>query len=118
MRQKFLISKNLKKNELQIFEYAVLGKNLKNVASENLRTDNFSLVCQETYQGAKIVDSISRGNEALVDVLRTHNIFPIRPYACKIADAIRDLYSDSEDATRELFFDDMELLPAFNADNE
>ena len=117
MRQKFFISRTIKSNDLKIMEYAVLGKNLKNVSSENLRTDNFSLLGEEKYENAKVVDSISRGDDALVGMLRTHNIFPIHPYACKIAEAIRELYGRQENAAVELFFDDMDLI-AFEKDEE
>ncbi len=110
MRQKYLISRNLERKELRIMEYAVLNKDLKNVASENLRKDSYSLLARETYESETIVASISRGNTALVETLRTQNIFPISPYASKIAETIRELYDLSEDATMELFFDDMDLI--------
>ena len=112
MRQKYLISRNLIRKELKIMEYAVLNKDLKKVASENLRNDNFVLVGEETYESETIINSISRGNTALVETLRTHNLFPIRPYARKIAETIRELYNLSEDATMELFFDDINLISA------
>ena len=112
MRQRYLISRNIKRKELRIMEYAVLDKDLKNVASEYLHRDNFALVGEETYENEKIIKSISIGSAALVQTLRTHNIFPISPYACKIAETIKELYTQSEDATMELFFDDMELLSA------
>jgi hypothetical protein len=110
MRQKYLISRNYQGKELKIVEYAVLDKDLKKVASEQLRNDNFSLLCKETYKSENIVNSISRGKEALVETLRTHNIFPISPYAIKIAEAVKELYSLSEDGTAELFFDDVDLV--------
>jgi hypothetical protein len=112
MRQKYLISRNLERNVLRIMEYAVLNKDLNKVASEKLHRENFSLLVEETYESEIIKKSISLGNNALVKTLRTHNIFPISPYACKIAETIRELYSLSEDGDRELFFDDMDLIPA------
>jgi hypothetical protein len=110
MRQKFLISRNLKKEELRIMEYAVIDKDLKKVTEQNLRKDNFSLVGQETYKSKAIIDSIARGNTDLIGTLRTHNIFPINTYASKIAEKIREIYTLSEDLTTELFFDDRDLL--------
>lgn len=110
MRQKYLISRDFKKKELKIVEYAVLDKDLKKVISENLRRDHFSLLCEETYKSETIISSISRGHAALVDTLRTHNIFPISPYATKIAETIRELYNRSEDGAVELFFDDIDLI--------
>ena len=111
MRQKYVISRNLKRNELKIMEYAILHKDLKKVASENLRKDNFSLIGQETYKSDSIINSISLGNAALVGTLRTHNIFPISQYALKIAETIKGLYKLPEDSTVELFFDDIDLIP-------
>jgi len=110
MRQKYLISRNLERKELSIMEYAVLNKNLNKVAPENLREDNFSLVGEETYESELIKASISSGNHALVEILRTRNIFPIGQYACKIAETIKELYRLSEDGAMELFFDDMDLI--------
>jgi len=111
VRQKYLISRDLKRQELTIMEYAVLHKDLKKVASESLRKDNFSLVGEETYKSDTIMNSIALGNAALVGTLRTHNIFPISPYAWKIAETIKGLYNLPEDSTAELFFDDIDLIP-------
>lgn len=110
MRQKYSISRNFKKNELSIMEYAVIDKDLNKVTLDNLRSDNFSLVCEETYKSEAIIDSIALGNTNLVGTLRTHNLFPICTHAWKIADTIRELYTLTEDCTMELFFDDSDLL--------
>jgi hypothetical protein len=110
MRQKYLISRNLKRKELRISEYAVIDKDLKKVTSENLSNDSFSLVGEETYKSEAILDSIARGNADLIGTLRTHNIYPISTYALKIADTIIELYALSEDFTMELFFDDRDLI--------
>ena len=77
MRQKFLLSRNLEKKELRILEYAVIDKDLKQVATDYLRKYNYLLIGEETYRSEAILDSISRGNADLVGTLRTHNIFPI-----------------------------------------
>jgi hypothetical protein len=47
---------------------------------------------------------------ALVAILRTHNIFPIEPYATKIAESVMALYNSSEEGSVELFFDDADLV--------
>lgn len=93
-------------------EYAVIDKDLKKVTSHNLRKDNYSLIGEETYKSEMIIDSIARGNSNLIGTLRTHNIFPISPYASKIAEKIREIYSFSEDLSTELFFDDNDLISA------
>jgi hypothetical protein len=47
---------------------------------------------------------------ALVEILRTHNIFPIEPYSNKIAESVMALYNSSEEGPVELFFDDVDLV--------
>ena len=110
MRQKYVISRNGLKNELKIREYAVIDKNMKKVASSMLKKGNFSFLCEETYESEIIVSTISRGTNALVAILRTPNIFPIEPYATKIAESVMALYDSSEDDPVELFFDDVDLV--------
>jgi hypothetical protein len=110
MRQKYVISRDGDKNKLKIREYAIIDKNLKKVASSMLRKGSFSFLCEETYENEIIVSSISKGMNALVAILRTHNIFPIEPYATKIAESVMTLYNSSEDDSVELFFDDVDLV--------
>jgi len=110
MRQKYVISRNGSKNKLEIKEYAIIDKHLKKVASPMLEHESFSFLCEETYESEMIVSSISKGMNDLVGNLRTHNIFPIEPYAVKIAESVMALYDSSEDASVELFFDDADEL--------
>ncbi|MGD8980469.1 MAG: hypothetical protein PVH67_06995 [Desulfobacterales bacterium] len=110
MRQKYVISRDGDKNNLKIREYAIIDKNLKKVASSMLQKGSFSFLCEETYENEMIVSSISKGMNALVAILRTHNIFPIEPYATQIAESVMALYNSSEDDSVELFFDDIDLM--------
>jgi len=110
MRQKYVISRDDTKNKLKIREYAILDKNLNKVASSMLQKENFSFLCEEIYESEIIVSSISKGMTALVAILRTDNIFPIEPYANKIAGSVMALYDSSEDDSVELFFDDVDLV--------
>ena len=110
MRQKYVISRDCAKDKLKIREYAIINKNMKKVASSMLRKGHFSFLCEETYASEHIVNSISKGKHALVSSLRTHNIFPIEPYAAKIAESVMALYDSTEDGSVELFFDDADLL--------
>ncbi len=110
MRQKYVISRNEAKNKLKIREYAILDKNLKKVSSSMLQKGSFSFLCEETYESEIIISSISKGMNALVEILRTHNIFPIEPYATKIAESVIELYNSSENCPVELFFDDVDLM--------
>ena len=70
------------------------------------KEEDFSLTAEETYDGASISKSIYKGVEALVTTLRTTNLFPIKPYATKIAESVIAMYDSSEDNSAELFFDD------------
>ena len=110
MRQKYVISRNGDKIRLKIREYAILDKNLKKVASSMLHKGSFSFLCEETYESDIIVSSISKGMNALVAILRTHNIFPIEPYTAEIAESVMALYNSSKDGSVELIFDDVDLV--------
>jgi hypothetical protein len=112
MRQKYVISRNGAKNRLKIREYAIIDKDMKKVTSSLLQKGSFSFLCEETYESKMIVSSISKGMNALIAILRTHNIFPIEPYANKIAESVMALYNSSEDGSVELFFDDADLISA------
>jgi hypothetical protein len=47
---------------------------------------------------------------ALVATLRTPNLFPIEPYAAKIAESVMALYDSADNGSAELFFDDSDLV--------
>jgi hypothetical protein len=110
MRQKYSISIEGVKNKLKIREYAIIQKALKNVASSMLSKETFSFLGEENYDGSIIVSSIQKGVDALVATLRTHNLFPIEPYAIKIAESVMELYASEGDRSVELFFDDVDLF--------
>ena len=105
MLQKYLLSIDRGSNEFKIREYAIVDKYSKNelVSSPN---NNFSFLCEETYEGDIIMRSIPNGINALVATIRTRNIFPIGPYAIKIAIEVRALYNSSTYNSAELVFDD------------
>lgn len=110
MRHKYVIHRNIEKNNLRIKEYAIIDKNIKKVEHSNLRKNNFAFLCEENYESEIIVSAISKGLKALIAVLRTQNIFPIEPYAVKIAETVKELYKISEDGSVELFFNDVDLV--------
>ena len=112
MRQKYLISRNDSKSELKISEFAVTERDInRNAAASNKRKARYTFLCAETYTRDKIQHSISKGIETVVASLRTENIFPIEPYAAKIAESVIALYRAPEDGFVELYFDDRDLLP-------
>jgi hypothetical protein len=110
MRQKFRICRSKKKKTLNIKEFAVIDKYNKNVDSSMLRDEHFELVCEEDYDGESLARLASVGCKPVVEALRTPNLFPIAPYAAKIAASVVDLIQDEKDRCVELFFDDNELF--------
>ena len=112
MRQKYRICQSQKKKTLNIKEFAVVEKDTKNVDSTMLRDDHFDLICEQDYDGEAIARAATAGCDELVETLRTPNLFPIEPYATKIAESVIDLSKGDEDRCVELFFDDKELLVA------
>jgi hypothetical protein len=75
-----------------------------------LQKGDFSFLCEEIYESEIIMSSISKGMSAMVETLRTDNIFPIEPYVTKIARSVIEIYNSSEDDSVELFFDDVDLI--------
>jgi hypothetical protein len=110
MRQKYRICRSHKKKTLNIKEFAVLDKDTKNVDSSMLREDHFDLICDQDYDGKTIARAAAVGCDELVETLRTPNLYPIAPYAAKIAESVIDLSMGDEDRCVELFFDDNELF--------
>jgi len=91
---------------------AVIDQNFKNVASSMLQSENFSLLCEETYRSDVIMGSISKGLDSLLQKIRTINMYPVEAYATKIAESVMALYQSSDNDSVELFFDDCDLMPA------
>jgi hypothetical protein len=110
MRQKYRICQSQKEKKLNIKEFAVLEKDTKNVDSSMLREDHFDLICEQDYDGETIARSAAVGHDDLVVTLRTPNLFPIGPYAAKIADSVINLLGEGKDRCVDLFFDDNELF--------
>ena len=110
MKQRYFISRDKNTSELTIEEYAAVAGNVKRYEISALAQDDFTLLCTETYEGKMIKRAISQGKEFLVSVLRTDNLYPISTYANVIADSVIELYGKDDDLSRELLFDDLDLL--------
>ena len=110
MRQKYRICRSNKMKTLNIKEFAVIEKDTKNVDSSMLREEHFELICEQGYDGEILARFAAVGCNELVEALRTPNLFPIAPYAAKIAETVIDLMRDDTDRCVELFFDDNELF--------
>lgn len=111
MHQKFVISRNCAKNRLKIMEYAIVDKIPKNAAAPILQEESYTLLGEETYDNDVVASIIPKGRGEVLAVLRTCNLFPIEPYAKKIAESIIALYKSENDDSAVLFFDDVDLIP-------
>jgi hypothetical protein len=98
MKQKYVILKNTKKNELIIKEFAELNK------------DAFTLMCEETFHDKLVESAINKGSQALMATLRTKNMYPNAIYAAQIAEEVVNLYKSKDADSMELYFDDKEIV--------
>ena len=98
MKQKYVILKNTKKNELIIKEFAELNK------------DAFTLMCEETFHDKLVESAINKGSQALIATLRTKNMYPNAICAAQIAAEVVNLYKSKDADSMELYFDDKEIV--------
>ena len=98
MKQKYTISKNDEKTGIIIKEFAELDKEM------------FSLLCEEMYADEIVKTAIAKGKDAVMQTLRTQNLFPIGIYSKAIAEAVMKMYETNDDQPVELTFDDLDLM--------
>ncbi len=110
MKQRYFIARDKKTSELTIQEYAAVVGNMKRFEISSLTKEDFTLLCTESYEGKSVKKAISQGKEALVSILRTDNLFPISIYVNIIADSVIELYEKDGNLSKELLFDDLDLL--------
>ena len=106
MRQKYMIIHDAAKNNLKIREYAILDKSFEKTKTSMLRHTDYRLLCEENYDSAIIVSSISNGMSDLIATLRTPSLFPVAPNAAKIAQSVISLYDSPKNSSVDLFFND------------
>lgn len=98
MKHKYVIEKNLEQNQLVIKEFAELDKEI------------LSFLYQETYPEEKIAAALAAGRPALVDALRTPNMYPSGLFALKIADAVATLYGAESGTSSEVVMNDIDFV--------
>ena len=98
MKQKYTIVRDDKNKQLIIREFAELDKEI------------LSLLCEETYAQKSIRAAIKNGQEELIAALRTNNLYPPGIFANKIADTVKELLASKDIESKDLFFNDLELL--------
>ena len=110
MKQKYQITKNTKDRQLIIQEYAVLTGTLRRKDFPGAQDDEFSILCEQTYDAKVITAAVKDGKPALINLLRTRNLFPIGMYMDKIADTVISMVAAKGDQSELLVFDDKEFI--------
>lgn len=110
MKQKFYIQKSHQKKELVIQEYAVIQSDLRKRVNSMIQEEDFTLLCEQTYDIRNLKSSISEGRMVFISELRTQNFFPIGLYIEKIADKIVEMLAVNDDQSAVLVFDDLEYF--------
>lgn len=100
MKQKYVVRLDNEIGQLSIQEYAELDKEM------------LSLLCEETYDAIAIKTAMARDRNALIQALRTNNMYPPGVYTERIADAIIEMFQPDGNASAELFFEERELFDA------
>ena len=98
MKQKYAIIRDDDQKTVIIREYAELDKEM------------MSLLCEEAYSQDAMAAAVGTGRTAVINAIRTNNMYPPTMYAEPIADAIMGLFSDGGNLSAELFFDDKDFF--------
>ena len=98
MKQKYVVLLDNENEKLSIQEYAELDKEM------------LSLLCEETYALAAIKTAMDKDRSALVQALRTNNMYPPGVYTERIAQAIVEMFQPGANPSAELFFEERELF--------
>ena len=98
MKQKYLVLLDNEAGKLAIQEFAELDKEM------------LSLLCEETYDAIAIKAAMEKDRNALIQALRTHNMYPPGTYTERIADAIVEMFQPGANASAELFFEERDMF--------
>ena len=110
MKQKYQITKDTKTRQLIIQEYAVLTGTMRRKDFPGAQDDEYSLLCEETYETKNVNKAISEGKSSLIKLLRTKHLFPIGLYMDKIADTVIAISAAKGEQSELLSFDDKEFI--------
>ena len=98
MKQKYVVLLHNEAGKLAIQEFAELDKEM------------LSLLCEETYDAIAIKAAMEKDRNALIQALRTHNMYPPGTYTERIADAIVEMFQPGANASAELFFEERDMF--------
>ena len=110
MKHKYRIWKNVKEKKLLIQEFAVLSAESRKQKLPGLEDEDFSLLCEQSYQADEVKKATSQGKDELILFLRNQHFFPIGIYMDLIADTISKMYAAKGEQHEDLTFDDKEIL--------
>ena len=98
MKQKYVVLLDNENGKISIQEYAELDKEM------------LSLLCEETYEAEAIKAAMGKDQSALIQALRTHNMYPPGVYTERIAQAIVEMFQPGANTSAELFFEEREMF--------
>ena len=98
MKQKYVVLLDNEIGKLSIQEYAELDKEM------------LSLLCEETYEVQAVKTAMEKDRNALIQALRTNNMYPPGVYTERIANAIVDMFQPGANTSAELFFEEREMF--------
>ncbi len=110
MKQKYHIWKNDNQQQLHIDEYAVTSADAGRQKTPGLQSEDFSLLCQQSYATDDVADAILKGKDSLILLLRNTHFFPNGLYMDKIADQVIAMYALQGEQHDDLVVDDKEVL--------
>ena len=110
MKQKYHIRKDVKAKTLFIQEFAVLTADTGKQKYPEFQDDDYSLVCEQSYNAREVKSASSTGKDDLILLLRNEHFFPIETYMDKIADAVMAMYASKGEQYEDLVFDDKAVL--------
>jgi len=100
MKLKYVLDKN-EENQLTIGEFSALDKK---------ESEIYTLLYEERYSGEVVKAAIQKGQNTLLSVLRTPNLYPPEVYANKLMDMVVQMYAHDKSESQEVVFDDYDLL--------
>ena len=105
MKQKYVVLLDNENGKLSIQEYAELDKEM------------LSLLCEETYESAAIQAAMTKDQSALIQALRTNNMYPPGVYTERIAQAIVEMFQPGANPSAELFFEERDMFKDADAED-
>ena len=98
MKQRFYIEGSSDKKELIIQEHSETEK------------DVYTLLCEESFDLKEVKTAAKQGEEQLLQLLRTQNLYPPSPIAQRLAETVVEFISSSGEQRMEMLFDDKEIV--------